>query len=325
MLTPAILNRARGALLGQATGDALGTTVEFLPSATATQALPHGPLEITGGGTFRVLAGQITDDTELALALARSLASRGRYDEDDVATAYVRWYRSAPFDCGGTVGRAFGIPASATPTAAALRARTNATSQANGALMRVSPLAVWGWRLEPDTLAELAVADASLSHPHPVCLAANVVFTHLIARAIRTGDGPDALLADTLAWAAGRADCALASPIIEAGLLGPPSDYYAHMGWLRIALQNATYQLTHAPDLREGVEDTVRHGGDSDTNAAIVGALLGAAHGADAIPAQWRQVVLACHSPRPAEYQCADLGELADGLARAGASFGEAV
>ena len=77
----------------------------------------------------------------------------------------------------------------------------------------------------------------------------------------------------------------------------PPTAYHRSMGWVLIAWQNALWQLCHAVNLEEGVVDTVRRGGDTDTNAAICGALLGAVYGQDSIPAQWREALLNC---RPA-------------------------
>jgi hypothetical protein len=95
------------------------------------------------------------------------------------------------------------------------------------------------------------------------------------------------------------------------------------MGWVRIAFQNAFHRLLNSRSLEQGVVDTVMRGGDTDTNAAIAGALLGAAHGIDAVPAQWRQAVLACRPesgrqgvirPRPRKYWPIDAIELADRL-----------
>jgi len=77
-------------------------------------------------------------------------------------------------------------------------------------------------------------------------------------------------------------------------------DYEHHQGYVLIALQNAFYQVLHAPTFADGVVATVMGGGDTDTNAAIAGALLGAIHGVDAIPAQWRAAVLACRPRRGA-------------------------
>jgi hypothetical protein len=62
-----------------------------------------------------------------------------------------------------------------------------------------------------------------------------------------------------------------------------------------VAFQNAFHQLLHAPTLEEGIVRSVMAGGDTDTNAAIAGALLGAVHGREAVPLQWRSMILSCH------------------------------
>jgi ADP-ribosylglycohydrolase len=100
-----------------------------------------------------------------------------------------------------------------------------------------------------------------------------------------------------------------------------------NQGWVRIALQNAFHELLHAASLEEGVVRTVRRGGDTDTNAAIAGALLGAVHGRAAIPAQWRSAVLSCRPhvlrtrrPRPMAYWPVFALELAERLLVAGRS-----
>ena len=100
-------------------------------------------------------------------------------------------------------------------------------------------------------------------------------------------------------------------------------------GWVRIALQNAFYELLHAESLEAGVVATVRRGGDTDTNAAIAGALLGAVHGREAVPAQWRSMVLSCRPlaprarrPRPRPYWPVDVLEIAERLLLAGSRLG---
>jgi ADP-ribosylglycohydrolase len=98
------------------------------------------------------------------------------------------------------------------------------------------------------------------------------------------------------------------------------------MGWVLTALQNAFWQLLHAPSLEAGVIDTVSRGGDTDTTAAIAGALLGAVHGRDAVPDRWRRAVLTCRPlpgtatrhPRPMEFWPVDALELAEALLAAG-------
>ena len=87
-----------------------------------------------------------------------------------------------------------------------------------------------------------------------------------------------------------------------------------------IAFRNTLWQLLNAPSFEAGVVDTVMRGGDTDTNAAICGALLGAVYGLDAIPAQWVDRVLNCrpkaghpgvNRPRPECFWPVDALELA--------------
>jgi hypothetical protein len=98
------------------------------------------------------------------------------------------------------------------------------------------------------------------------------------------------------------------------------------MGWVLIALQNAFYQLLHAVNLEEGVVDTVMRGGDTDTNGAIAGALLGAVYGRRAVPSRWIATLLSCRTltgsgtehPQPPEFWPVDVMELAEALLFAG-------
>ena len=295
--------KARGALWGQAVGDALGTTVEFQSSESARKPRSEWPRALVGQGPFDLLPGQVTDDTELALALARSLARNGRYDEDDVAASYARWRASGPFDCGMATDTAFGRSLVLGPgLAERMRQRASKKTQANGSLMRSSPLGLFGVRLPREELGRLAAADSALSHPDPVCQAACAVFVTTIADAIR---GETELYARALAFAAG-------TPIIDDLRVDalPVSDG-DNQGWVRIALQHAFFHLRRGTPFEEALVTTVSHGGDTDTNAAIVGALLGAAQGVNAIPLRWRETVRDCLPQRPVEYRCSDLDELA--------------
>jgi ADP-ribosylglycohydrolase len=90
-----------------------------------------------------------------------------------------------------------------------------------------------------------------------------------------------------------RVEASLMKAIVDAST-SPPADYVHQQGWVITAFQNALWQLLHAANLEDGVVDTVMRGGDTDTNAAIAGALLGAVYGRDAIPAQWTDKLLNC-------------------------------
>ena len=309
------LARARGALWGQAVGDALGTTVEFSAErAIAARAPGDWPRELVGEGPFGLLPGQITDDTELALALARSLVRRGAWDEDDVAQSYLRWRRSGPFDVGNATNQAFGgaVPPGQRP-AAAVRARASTQTQANGSLMRSSPLGLFGAGMKRDALAALARQDSTLSHPHEVPQAACAVFVTTIADAIETGAPGRELHARALDFARGSA----VEDTLRASLDVLPVSDGDHQGWVRVALQHAFFHLARAngpADFERALVQTVMKGGDTDTNAAIAGALLGATLGVQAVPTRWVMSVRDCLPQRPVEYRCADLDELARAL-----------
>ncbi len=301
------LDRARGCLIGQIAGDSLGSLVEFQSPEDIRRLYPGGVRDLEDGGTFDTLAGQPTDDSEMALALARTLIARGRYDAKAASRAYGRWLDSGPFDCGLTIR-------------AGLRGSPRHESQANGALMRIGPLGIFGSRHRLDAVARWAREDARLTHPHRVCLDANALFAMALAHAVDRGPTPRELYERIATWANEEDICPDVRACVEAAAAGPPEDYMTHMGWVRIALRNALWQLRRAPSLEEGVIDSVMRGGDTDTNAAICGALLGAVHGLEAVPARWTAKILRCRPeagrpgvrrPRPKEYWPIDAPDLA--------------
>jgi ADP-ribosylglycohydrolase/fructose-1,6-bisphosphatase/inositol monophosphatase family enzyme len=306
------LARAQGALLGQVAGDSLGALVEFERAATIAERDPLGPRLLQDGGRWDLVAGQPTDDSELALVLARSLVAEDRFESVAVLAGYREWLRSSPFDVGDTVG-------------AALRGHPKPESQANGSLMRASPLGLYAHALEPALAAELARQDARLTHPNPVCEDATAAFVVAIAHAVSAGGGPLAAWRAAVEWAEAASAAPLVLETLQAARAEPPVCDKGSEGWVRIALQNAFYELLHAESLEAGVVATVRRGGDTDTNAAIAGALLGAVHGRDAVPAQWRSMVLSCRPlapharrPRPRHYWPVDVMEIAERLLLAG-------
>jgi ADP-ribosylglycohydrolase len=285
--------------------------VEFERPALIAQLDRTFVREVHGGGPFELERGQVTDDTELALCLARSLVARGRYDEEDVARRYVEWCASHPPDCGGTTRRAFGTTPSAERWAPVLRHRALQDTQANGALMRVSPLGLFGASLDPHALHDVAAADATLSHPNPVCVAANQVFVFAIASAVRSGAPGPQVFEQAMAFASATASCSEIVPTLELARHELPRDAFTHMGWVRHAFQCAFHQLLHARDFEAALVQVISLGGDTDTNGCITGALLGSVLGADAIPERWRAPVRECRPLRPEAYWCHDLDALA--------------
>jgi ADP-ribosylglycohydrolase/fructose-1,6-bisphosphatase/inositol monophosphatase family enzyme len=321
------LRRAQGCLLGQLAGDALGQLVEFQTAATILARYPGGVRDLVDGGEWDTIAGQPTDDSEMALMLARSILKEGRYDPAAALDGYVHWHDSDPFDMGGTT-RAALQAASRAPTRGERLGRAAASakqeSEANGSLMRISPLAIFG-ASDPAAAARWAREDSALTHPHVVCREACAAFVAAIATVIATGaDAEGAYAAGLLEARRGGNGAVIAT--IERARHELPADFSRQMGWVRIALQNAFHQLLHAPTFEVGLVATVMAGGDTDTNGAIAGALLGAVHGREGVPRRHREQVITCRplretgalQARPREFWPVDAMVLAEGLLLAG-------
>ena len=306
----AVLSRAQGCLLGQLIGDSLGSLVEFQPPERIRRTYPDGVRDMADGGTWNTIAGQPTDDSEMALLLARSLASLGKFDQAEVKKAYVFWLNSGPFDCGNTIW-------------SSLTGRLSPQSQANGAMMRISPLGIFGVNYELEQVAEWARQDAAITHIHSVCQQANALFAMAIAHAISTGCSASDLYQEIVGWAKEMDVESSLKETISAAADSPPDDFVDSQGWVLIAFRNALWQLRTADDVEEGIVDTIMRGGDTDTNAAICGALLGAVHGREAIPDRWIETIRGCrpragtpgvYKPRPECFWPADALELAEQL-----------
>jgi len=296
------LARGQGALLGQVIGDSLGSLVESKSAADITGRFPRGLVDLADGGVYHTIAGQPTDDSEMAIALARCLVANKGFAADKVLDAYREWMTTRPLDIGATTERGL------------LGMHTN-ESESNGGLMRVSPIGIAFFR-DANKAAQAARGDAALTHRNPVCLEASAGYAAAIAAGVG-GGGREEMVKAALAHCTGAAREA-----IERGSAGAaPADFAKNPGWVLLALQNAFYHLARS-DFEGALVQTVAKGGDTDTNGAIAGALLGACHGRDSIPARWVRPVLACRplaeagAPRPRPMPCwpDDTLELAEAL-----------
>ncbi|MCW5808506.1 MAG: ADP-ribosylglycohydrolase family protein, partial [Deltaproteobacteria bacterium] len=205
------IDRARGALLGLAVGDALGTTYEFEHlEQPAYPALATGPAtDVVGEGPFRLAAGQITDDTQLAVCLARSLADRRALDPADLAARYVAWAAHA-FDIGNQTNAAISrLEAGEPPHTAGLTVwrATERRPAGNGSLMRTAPIGVAFADRGAHAVVDAAIADSLITHADPRCLLACAAFDGAIAAAVRP-DVARALLGTTAGAAHGPVDVA---------------------------------------------------------------------------------------------------------------------
>lgn len=322
----AVLRRGQGCLLGQLAGDALGGLVEFQARAEIAAHHPDGVRQMSDGGTWDNLAGQPTDDSELALTLARCLVRAGKYDRGAVLDAYTAYWPRA-WDRGSTLSAALGAAChgqTTTERLALVEQHANSSSQSNGALMRISPAGIFAAG-QPERAAAIARLDSSLTHPNRVCVDACAAYAAAVAVAIATGDREAAYQAAVTEASRAEASAAVRATV-EAARQAPPADFETNMGWVRIALQNALYQLLHAKSVEDGIVWTIAQGGDTDTTGAIAGALLGAALGRDAIPPAWRRTLLSCRTlpgsgtrhPMPSACWPVDALELAEALLAVG-------
>ena len=315
------LDRAVGCLLGLVIGDSLGGQVEGQSAAEIVRTHPDGVRHLFDGRVWNTIAGQPTDDSELAMALARALLGRPDYDAHLAARAYADWYQSAPFSGGQTSARAFAAAAdNAGQPAAAAEAAADRASRSNGSLMRVAPIGLWAGSVA--MAAEAAMRDSRLSHPHPVCQAACGAFVAAITAAIQ---GADRAEMARIALCIAR-DVAGGEPVVaalsQASHGQGPADFESFTGSVLVCLQNAFAHLASGVDAETALVQTIARGGDTDTNAAVTGALLGAADGRLAFPTRWVMPVLTCRPdvgmaverPRPETYWPDDLIELAEAL-----------
>ena len=288
-------DRAIGALLASACGDALGAGYEFGPP------LPDdAPVSMRGGNGFG--PGEWTDDTSMAIATAEAAAQHDLTTTvglDAVAAGFLRWLADEPTDIGvqtHTVLRGSGgtDAAALIIRAEAFYRRNPERGAGNGALMRIVPVAL-STLDDEDKAYRAAVAVGSLTHFDPVSGEACALWTLAIRHAVHHAsfDGLrlalDRLKPERAVYWSRRLD--------EAEQLRPAD--FDRNGWVVQALQAAWSAISRTPvpahdpgrHLVSALENAVRGGRDADTVAAIAGGLLGARWGVEAIPLQWTEAL----------------------------------
>ena len=295
--TDARADRIEGVLLGAACGDALGVPYEFGSAPLEPGAQPL----MIGGGLGPYAPGEWSDDTQMAVVIAQVAAEHGLRDDaalDLVVQGWVTWLRGGASDVGNQTRSVLGqvaAGAGARPAqdarlaSYALHAQTGHTA-GNGSLMRTAPVAL-AFLDDPVALARQARAISGLTHADPLAGDACVLWCHAIRLAVLDGAVPD-LDGPVRELPAGRQD-SWAGWIAEAER-GLPGDFSPN-GFVVTALQAAWSAIRHpvgdGPPLVASLVAAVQAGDDTDTVAAIAGALLGAAHGAASLPEEWLRVV----------------------------------
>lgn len=281
--------RFRGALLGLAAGDALGTTIEFQRPGTFT------PLtDIVGGGPFGLKPGQWTDDTSLALCLAESLVATGEFQPTDQLERFCRWYRDGHLS---PTGRCFDI---GNTTRAALhhfedRPReypgpTHPESAGNGSIMRLAPVPL-RYAADPKEAIVLSAQSSRTTHGADECVDACRYLGGLIVGAVQ-GRPKDELLSPLFSPVPGLWNDVPLSAKVRAVAAGsfitkdPPQ--IRGGGYVINSLEAALWAFHRTDTFRDGALAAVNLGDDADTTGAVYGQLAGAYYAEDGIPIEWR-------------------------------------
>ena len=277
MLPTSAQDRAVGALLGLAVGDALGTTLEF----SARDTRPHHT-QMTGGGPFRLAPGQWTDDTAMALALADSLISRNGFDAHDLMARFVAWWRKGAYSCTGTcfdIGRTTAEALARFEQTGNPYAGSKAPGTAgNGSLMRLAPVALFALS-DAGLACRIARDQSRTTHAAPEALVACTFLVTLLREAI-LGE-PDVLRPRT--WTGSARMKAIAAGEWR----GKSRQQTRSSGYVLDTLEAALWAVSQTSSFADALVLAVNLGGDADTIGAVTGQLAGALYGAAAIPPKW--------------------------------------
>jgi ADP-ribosyl-[dinitrogen reductase] hydrolase len=277
-------DRCQGCIFGAWLGDATGSVLEFKgrPSESALSEA----FELNGGGLHRLGPGQITDDGELTCCLLQGLVQgSSKLDLNAIASMYGKWIQSKPFDLGGTLRKSFPKACNMKSHQAEMLRRgskLSATSQSNGCLMRISPLAVWCRNLPLESIITAVKEEVGLSHPNETVQNACCFYAIAIKFLLKTGDRAlaytntkeffnNSISEEFKEWI----------EMIENGqnlLIHKPA------GWSKIAFVYGFRYLINGFGYHEALYSIMKGGGDTDTNACIIGGLIGAADGLSTLP-----------------------------------------
>lgn len=295
-------DRAAGALVGLAVGDAIGTTVEFRPRGTFPTVT-----DMVGGGPFGLLPGQWTDDTSMALCLADSLLICGGTDQGDQMERYVRWWKDG---YNSSTGRCFDI---GTTTAIALQSfintgnpvagSTNPNTAGNGCLMRLAPVAIRYAMSSGEVQDDRFKESSETTHGANECIKASVMFGSILTDAMLGTDKEDILYGPNPADYKGKL-----KSIARFDYKEKTRDQIRGSGYVVDALEAALWCFWHTETFADAVLMAANLGDDADTTAAIAGQIAGAYYGIDGIPAVWRKRL---HDGERIEKLARDLAEVA--------------
>lgn len=275
------IKRFRGCLLGLATGDAVGTTVEFAPRGSFSPVT-----DMVGQGPFDLQPGQWTDDTSMALCLATSLIETGGFDAADQMERYWNWYQTGYlssngfcFDIGNTTRQALHrYKETGNPMSGA----SDPKSAGNGSLMRLAPVPMFYFPHREDIL-HFSAESSRTTHAAEECLDACRLFGIILLRALAGQSKAEILFAED--------ENIVTSSSIQAIACGEyrhkSIDQIRGTGYVVESLEAALWCFWTTDSFAEAILKAANLGDDADTTSAICGQIAGAYYGEAGIPGHW--------------------------------------
>ncbi len=275
--------RFRGALLGLACGDAVGTTVEFKQRGSFAPVT-----DMVGGGPFQLKPGEWTDDTSMALCLAESLIECNGFDAADQMRRYVRWldegYWSSNgrcFDIGGTTHDAL---SRFKRTGNPFSGSTHTQSAGNGCIMRLAPVPMFFYP-DRDAAIEMSGESSRTTHGAAECIEASRLFGAMLFKALDGASKEVTLLGHGL----GNFSSAGIQAIAQGEYREKSESEIFGIGYVVPSLEAALWCFHHTDNFKDAILRAANLGKDADTTAAICGQIAGAFYGESSIPESWRK------------------------------------
>jgi ADP-ribosyl-[dinitrogen reductase] hydrolase len=269
MITDDMRQRALGAYLGLACGDALGATVEFLTkSEISRQYGVHR--QIKGGGWLRLAPGQVTDDTEMSVWLGRAIVSTGgRWELKAVAEHFAQWLRSVPADVGDTTRRGIRNFIMKGEMVSPL----SEMSGGNGAAMRNLPVVI-ATLGDDEAMTRWSLDQSHVTHNNPLSDAAVLALARMLSSLIQGGGIKNVR--------------EIANQLVAQHRTFRYQPYHGlSTAYIVDTMQTVLHYYFRTDSVESAIVETVNQGGDADTTGAIIGMLAGATYGARDVPARW--------------------------------------
>ncbi len=285
VLDRAVQEKARGALVGLAIGDALGAPVEFKDRGSFPEVR-----EMLAGGYFKLPAGAWTDDTAMALCLADSLLYDGNLDAKDLLDRFLGWiYENENTSTGQCVGvgqNTFAVLGNYRRTGALTAPPVKGRSDGNGALMRLAPVACRHWT-NPSKARAIARSQSYATHASELSAAACEAMASIMCDLIISRPWQEALA---------KISCEPwpeeIGAILAGGWQDKSRDAISSSGFVVHTFEAAIWAVGTTSSFEEALITAVNLGHDADTVGAVAGQIAGARYGIRAIPPRWKDLLI---------------------------------